>query len=138
MSARFASCHPDQPLYSMGLCQLCYHQKYYQDNRDTIRDQHRVWNEKNPDFWIDRNRHNRMEVLLSYGGECACCGETRYEFLEIDHINKNGKEHREEMRGAKIHNWLIAHGYPEGFRVLCSNCNQSLAKYGYCPHQEIA
>ena len=28
---------------------------------------------------------------------CACCGESAYEFLAIDHMNGNGQEHRREI-----------------------------------------
>ena len=31
--------------------------------------------------------------------------------------------------------WLLRHGFPEGFRVLCHNCNQAIGVYGACPHQ---
>ena len=30
--------------------------------------------------------------------------------------------------------WLINERFPEGFRVLCHNCNQAIGYYGECPH----
>jgi hypothetical protein len=30
--------------------------------------------------------------------------------------------------------YLIRNNFPEGYRVLCHNCNQSLGYFGYCPH----
>jgi len=84
----------------------------------------------------EKHRHTRMEVLLSYGGECACCGENRYEFLGIDHIDGNGAQHRrdEKLRGGyAFYHWLIKNNLPEGFRVLCHNCNFSRGHLGYCP-----
>lgn len=80
----------------------------------------------------------RKEVLNHYGHACACCGESRYEFLAIDHINGGGVRHKKEVLGA-VHKslaiWLRANNYPPGFRLLCHNCNSSLGWYGYCPHE---
>ena len=30
--------------------------------------------------------------------------------------------------------WLKNHNYPEGFQVLCYNCNLPKGVYGVCPH----
>ena len=79
----------------------------------------------------------KLDVISHYGGKCACCGEDRYEFLSIDHINGGGGRHR-EMIGPHILRWIQKQGYPEGYRILCHNCNQSLGFYGYCPHQKEA
>lgn len=83
-----------------------------------------------------QRRHLKMEVLLSYGGCCACCGETKYEFLSIDHINGGGTQHRKEIgkAGHSFYQWLKTNNYPEEFQVLCMNCNFAKGKYGYCPH----
>jgi hypothetical protein len=86
----------------------------------------------------------RMGCLLAYGGEppvCACCGEYRIPFLAIDHINGGGKTHRLSIGAATIgphavYRWLKKNGYPEGFRVLCHNCNYALGLYGKCPHED--
>lgn len=93
----------------------------------------------------DRSRAVKLRALRHYsGGEphCACCGETRYEFLTFDHINGGGRKHREEMRKEngcnQIQLWLEKHSYPEGFRVLCLNCNGAIGFFGYCPHQVVA
>lgn len=78
-------------------------------------------------------RKLRREVLAAYGGVCACCGETRIEFLAIDHIN-GVKPPGLPRVGLPLYTRLRALGYPPGFRVLCHNCNVSLGLYGYCPH----
>ena len=80
--------------------------------------------------WRERLRE---EVLRHYGGKCACCGEKTYEFLAIDHIKGGGKKHRDSIR-VQLPWWLKKNGYPEGFRVLCHNCNMAMGRYGYCPH----
>jgi hypothetical protein len=85
----------------------------------------------------DYMRQVRLDALTIYGGECACCGEAATEFLGIDHIEGGGTEHRRELtrQGTTLYLWLRKHGYPEGFRVLCHNCNLAIGFYGACPHQ---
>jgi hypothetical protein len=80
----------------------------------------------------------RIMVLQHYGGnpsKCACCGEPRIEFLTVDHIENNGAIHRREI-GNTIVEWLIRNDYPEGYKVLCWNCNCSKGMYGQCPHNK--
>jgi hypothetical protein len=95
-------------------------------------------------------QRQRWIVLIHYGGnppKCSCCGEQYYEFLTIDHINGNGLKHRAEISKGKgtqfgkwkinpraLYCWIIQNNFPEGFRVLCMNCNHSYGHYGYCPH----
>lgn len=85
-------------------------------------------------------QNQRITVLEHYSGghtHCACCSEDKIEFLTIDHINGGGTEHRRCIgNGRSIYRWLKNNGYPDGFRVLCMNCNMSIGHYGYCPHQK--
>ena len=82
-------------------------------------------------------RRVREEVIRRYGGKCACCGVSNYEFLSIDHIKGNGLKHRRKLNieGQKFIFWLRRKNYPKEFQVLCHNCNQSLGHYGFCPHR---
>lgn len=80
----------------------------------------------------DRRIQKRKKVIEHYGGRCSCCGENRYEFLAIDHINGNGNRHK--MQVGDVMSWVWSHGFPDGFRILCHNCNLALGFYGYCPH----
>ena len=54
---------------------------------------------------------------------CACCGENEVEFLAIDHMHRDGAQHRREVRPSAIYRWLIKHKFPPGIQVLCHNCN---------------
>lgn len=76
-------------------------------------------------------------AMYEYGNKCACCGETRPEFLSIDHIEGGGRQHRLELKeqNKKFYHWLQQEGYPKGYRVLCMNCNTSRGFFGYCPHE---
>lgn len=81
----------------------------------------------------------RLDALNYYSNgelKCSCCGESHLEFLCIDHINGGGGKHRKLKgnSGLSIGFILKRDGYPEGYRVLCHNCNMSNAFYGYCPH----
>jgi hypothetical protein len=80
----------------------------------------------------------RQQVLEKYGGtlpHCQCCGETTLEFLAIDHIEGGGVRHRTDIGQSRLYTWLKKHNFPDGYRVLCHNCNVSFGIYGYCPHQ---
>jgi hypothetical protein len=87
----------------------------------------------------ESRERRRKRILDVYGGKCACCGEHRYEFLAIDHINGGGNKHRKEVTGlgARFYAWLQREGFPDGFRVLCHNCNMSYGFFGYCPHSSV-
>lgn len=82
----------------------------------------------------------RLGVMSHYCNgqvKCACCGESNIVFLAIDHINGGGGRHRREINagGAMFYRWLRDNGYPEGFRVLCHNCNMATTHGRTCPHQ---
>lgn len=84
--------------------------------------------------WYDKRR---KEALLRFSGgdvKCACCGETRIEFMAIDHVKGGGNQHRKKTGGDHYYSQLLKAPVDE-YRVLCHNCNFSFGKYGYCPHQ---
>lgn len=83
----------------------------------------------------------RRDVLRAYSGNpprCVCCGEDEERFLTIDHVNNDGSQQRKEVhQGALLYNWLKKNGWPEGFQILCYNCNLGRAhNRGKCPHRE--
>jgi len=91
----------------------------------------------------DRNLHRkasynirrRMAAVLSYGGACTCCGESRYEFLTFDHIDgrQSGKPRvGGELGGAALTRWLHNNNYPGGIQIMCYNCNNAKHKLGGC------
>lgn len=89
-------------------------------------------------------RRARYQMIVEYGGKCACCGENRPQFLTLDHVNGNGAEHRREITGKRsgggytIALWLRAHGWPkDGYQLLCWNCNCARGFSGYCHPQLV-
>ena len=88
----------------------------------------------------EANFRLKLEVFAAYGNKCSCpsglCGETRVEFLSVDHIVPVGQKNRGYRRsGIGLYRLLKANGFPEGFRLLCMNCNFSCGHFGYCPHE---
>jgi hypothetical protein len=85
-----------------------------------------------------RLKLDRQAAIAHYGGSCACCGETQYEFLVFDHVNGGGRAHRREVRQTgHFASWLRRQNYPDYIQVLCANCNTAKAYYGGCPHKEV-
>lgn len=82
-------------------------------------------------------RQYRHRVFDAYGGyKCACCGETEYEFLTIDHVNNDGAQHRSRVGSRGIYRDIVKQGFPAGpYQVLCMNCNWGKRRHGVCPHQ---
>lgn len=80
----------------------------------------------------------RKRALAAYGDRCACCGESAFEFLEIDHIGGWGNKHLmpsgKRYGGHPLMVWLARNKYPPGFRVLCGSCHGAISYHGYCPH----
>ena len=126
-------------------------------NREKAREQSREWRnrklakaspeeeERIRQAERDKTKRNqdrvRREVFDAYGGfVCACCGETEPKFLSIDHINNNGAEQRRNRdygsSGTAFYLWLRKNAFPEGYQVLCMNCQVGKHRNGgVCPHQ---
>jgi len=83
----------------------------------------------------DQYLANRKKVFDHYGYRCQCCGEATPEFLCIDHILGGGERHRKIIGSGNLYKWLIQNKYPEGYQVLCHNCNMAKGSYGVCPHK---
>lgn len=82
------------------------------------------------------NRRQRLIVLEHYGNRCACCGETQFEFLAIDHKNNDGwKQRRAQRHGVYFMRWIIKNNFPSDLQILCHNCNLAKGFYKVCPHQ---
>ena len=82
---------------------------------------------------------HRKLAFEHYGKSCACCGERESMFLTIDHINNDGYLHRQNKISTSHHNvygWIVRNDFPEGFQVLCMNCNTGKHRNGgVCPHK---
>lgn len=118
-----------------------YAKEWYSKNKKQRKLYQQTYRAKNKNLLRIKEHNNnlarKIKVLTYYAKgipKCACCGEKHIEFLSIDHINGNGKEHRRQIK-QNIWKWLIKNKFPKGFRVLCFNCNCSMGFHGYCPHK---
>lgn len=71
---------------------------------------------------------DRLKVLNYYSDkqiQCNNCGEPNIELLDINHIYGGGHRHVVSIRrmGSGIYTWLRLNNYPDGYNVLCCNCN---------------
>jgi hypothetical protein len=119
-----------------------YAKEYAKNNPQKVKDWANKSYQKNKEAVSgrckERYQNKRYTCLAIYSEgipRCSCCGESIVEFLSIDHIEGGGNKLRKVQGGSGgFYNWLIKNGFPEGFRVLCFNCNSSIGFYGYCPH----
>lgn len=84
------------------------------------------WDAENARRAVLRRAADRRAALIAYGGDvprCSCCGEMRDRFLQLDHIDGGGNQHRKEVPATRLYSWLRNRAYPAGFRILCANCN---------------
>lgn len=106
------------------------------DRNERRRQQYRA----NPDATLNYNSQQRAKarqaVFDHYGHACACCGSA--DRLTIDHINGDGRQHREDLFGRNqcgsmvMYLWLIRNGFPDGFQALCLPCNTSKGDGAQC------
>lgn len=113
-----------------------YNKKYRQENKERLLELNRIWCSKNREHVREENRKERerlkMEVLGRYSSNkicCAYCGFEDTRALQIDHIDNNGAEERREKLGNRtcagttFYRWIRRQNYPDGYQVLCANCN---------------
>ena len=126
--------------------------------RKTHAEYAKEWRKRNKKQFHETQRRAyisvRLECLQHYSGkeipECRCCGETIIEFLHLDHVAGDGaahrrkigmpqgvaeQKHRVNIGGNGLPYWLKKNNWPEGFQVLCANCNVGKRIGKYCPHE---
>lgn len=131
-------------------CKKIRNIKGFKKNPDTKFNNEICWNcYRQVKYHIDQNEvcdnvlgitiERAKELVYSYYGKlCNCCGETEVKFLEIDHVDNNGAEHRQMLGKLSIYVWIVNNNFPANFQILCANCN--VGKYrngGTCPHKNI-
>jgi hypothetical protein len=132
--------HPGKPCPKRGGSRVRTTPKERAEKR---RARARVYAAENAAAMSEAQRRDRVklkaEVIAHYGGCCQCCGETEIVFLTIDHVDDDGAERRRKeghRGGTQQYRLLRRQGYPDGFRVLCWNCNAAIHMLGgKCPHQ---
>ena len=114
-----------------------YKKKYRSENVEKIRELGRNWRGKNRAKCITDKRNERQnlkfQVISHYSNDkikCVQCGFGDIRALEVDHIDNNGAEERKRLFGSRMcagttfYRWLRQNNYPEGYQILCANCNR--------------
>jgi hypothetical protein len=76
----------------------------------------------------DTGKLLKQTVISHYSdgkNECHLCKFNDIRALTIDHICGGGRKHLKSLGilgGWGFYKWLIKNNYPEGFQVLCMNC----------------
>lgn len=126
------SCQKNKPLSQWynnkkfgisSYCKECISTKSLQRQKD------------NPLSYLESQKRHKLKikttVMMHYGSDgiakCAKCGYNDIRALSIDHIDGKGCDHRKELgrgngSGKKFYKWLIKNNFPDGYQVLCMNC----------------
>ena len=105
-----------------------YHQDYYKRNKERLQAYDRTYSQKLSRREI--GHLNKVTVLSHYSNPpdipiCNHCGEQDIDVLCIDHIEGGGHQERIKLglSGNGFYKWLGRNSYPDGYQVLCYNCN---------------
>lgn len=141
--------------YRKHTCAACARQRHAEQMRK-FREEHgeryREYRREHRSHHLTKHRAQRREsgrrlkeeCFGAYGGyRCVCCEEAHPSMLTLDHINEDGAQHRNLLNGGRgrnvsvdMYRRLKHAGYPEGFQVLCYNCNISKHRNaGTCAHK---
>lgn len=121
--------------YKEWFKELKKHPQEYEEWKKKQREQMKKYRKEHPEIVKKRSKQQlkklhkrRLLCLEHYGGKppkCAICGYDDVRALTIDHINGGGTQHRRKIKrwGTSFSGWLVKNNFPEGFQVLCRNCN---------------
>lgn len=106
--------------------------KYYAENRESLKTYAKNW----------RSHISKM-VKDWLGGKCACCGETRFDMLTIDHIVPVGRKNRNSHHADYYEVWSAYRSCDgaaigrvrQKYQILCWNCNMSKMCGTECRHK---
>ncbi|MDE1814633.1 MAG: hypothetical protein KGI05_08235 [Thaumarchaeota archaeon] len=85
----------------------------------------------------------KLKVFSHYCGginkikcQCTKCNISIIRMLTIDHINGDAHKNRHQGVGIALCLWIIRNNFPEGFQVLCWNCNCTKGTNRACAHYD--
>ena len=128
--------------------------QYRMNNLEKISEIQKEYREKNKEKLISYStvwrRKLTTRVKENLGGACACCGESEFEFLTVDHIHNDGSlvpKQKNKSRNGYSYYGEIDRAFKSSdqekieyiksrYQILCSNCN--LSKHignGVCAHK---
>jgi hypothetical protein len=84
----------------------------------------------------------RAASITAYGGRCRCCGTTNQKYLQLDHVNSDGADHKRELynngRAGSMYTWALRNDFPDRLQLLCANCHQAKTSHGGCTIEDHA
>jgi len=111
---------------------LEYGKRYRQENAEKLNQESKKYYHKHKKKNKECRQERKKRVFAHYGN-CAFCGESKLELLEIDHKNNDGAYFRKQMKinsGDRTYKWIIKNNFPNTFQTLCSFCNWGKYVYG--------
>lgn len=90
--------------------------RWWKNHRDKLNEKHRRQGQ--------RLKHLVMTHYSQGIPQCNRCKFGDVRALSIDHINGAGRLHKKHIKktGNAFYQWLKNQGYPDGYQVLCMNC----------------
>ena len=83
--------------------------------------------------WRKKLRHEVLSHYSSGQFKCVKCGYSDMRALCLDHTNNDGAQHRKSLNpnengrhgnAVGVYLDLKRRGFPEGYQILCHNCNR--------------
>jgi len=107
--------------------------RYYKDHKKSLE-----YKQEYTKKWREKLRLQIIEHYSEGKNRCELCGETDIDVLTIDHIGGGGHQHRKKV-GGHIDWILVSQNFPEGYRILCMNCQmiEKKRKNQYKPPNRI-
>jgi hypothetical protein len=75
----------------------------------------------------ERYRQKCIEYYSKGKNCCELCGISDIDVLTIDHKNGGGRQERKKLSN-HVEKYLVKNNFPEGYRILCMNCNMKEAR----------
>lgn len=121
---RWANRTPEQKLAEkerLRLKRLAFTPEQVEKEREKGREKNRLLKE----LVINHYSHGKNRCMSP---TCEVPGGAKdIDVLNIDHINGGGRRHMAEIKangfGGTLYAWLRRNNFPDGFQVLCYNCN---------------
>jgi hypothetical protein len=112
---------------------LCYNCNWIKELefRATLEHTNRYYTE------IEKYLKLKQDIISHYSNHnmlCICCSYSDIRALTIDHITPSRGR---SFKGDRLYSWLIENKYPEGYQVLCLNCNKAKGIKEFCPHKNV-
>ena len=98
---------------------------WQQENPEAMRSYGRKWSAKNPGYYRDKARRERLAILELLGGRCVVCAVSNPYWLHVDYIPTT-----RDMPYRHPRNIGFVRRNMDDFRVLCANHHYELTLTG--------